>query len=63
MKVRVADVHRSRVHWEFVPSGTEEFTGEPSQQINFPPATELFSAAIKGDPSLKNTKPGELRSN
>jgi hypothetical protein len=56
MKVRVADVYRSGL--EFVPSGTEEFAGDSSQQINFPPATDLFSNAIKGDPSLKDSKPG-----
>ncbi|KAL4548303.1 hypothetical protein Ndes2526B_g00883 [Nannochloris sp. 'desiccata'] len=57
MKVRVADVCSSGLRWDFVPAETEEFTGESSQQINFPPATLLFSAAIEGDPSLKNIKP------
>jgi hypothetical protein len=61
MKVRVADVYRSGLNWEFNPAETEELTGDSSQQITFPPATDLFSSAIKGDQSLKNTKPGAIK--
>jgi hypothetical protein len=62
MKVRVAEVFRSGLQYGFAPGDSEEFSGNPSQQINFPPATELFSAAIKGDPSFKNAKPGAINS-
>jgi len=48
MKVRVADVCSSELRWEFGLPETEKVT----------PATILMPAANKGDPNLKNAKPG-----
>ena len=60
MKVRVVDVFKSGLRWEFVPSGTENVSTDQGQRLNFPPVTELLSAAIKRNPVLKDSNRGQF---
>ena len=49
MKLRVVDVYRAGLQWEFVSAGTENIPSESGQQLRFPPASELFSTSMKRD--------------
>lgn len=56
MKVRVVDVHKGSLHWEFISSGVDDIEfkqDSDARDQNIPPFQSLFSSAINQESQLQ----------